>query len=147
MTIGANVFIGAILPPETLRAAYARAYEVPASRVALLPDPPESWPDADVVLECFGADIIPGDYPIQVQPWGPDTSRDTRDITRSLAVTLGVPVLTPAESDDPEAFDLVLPNGTIQRVSVMQDEDDGFRNTPEMQRLIATNTTAAARAA
>lgn len=136
MKIGSNVFIASILPTDILRAAYAVAYRVPESRVAVLPDPLESWPDADVVLERFGGDILPGDYPTQVQPWGPDDRTDSRDITRSLSIALGIPVLALSERDDDD-FELYLPDGAIHRVAVTQDDDGGLRNTPAMRLRIS----------
>lgn len=136
MNIGADIFIGAIIPAETLRTAFAHAYSVSVSRVAFLPKDMDVWPDADVVLDTFGNEPMPGDYPMQVQSWGPDALANNPAVTRSLAHELGVPIIAPADSYDPSDMEFHAPDGTTHHVSIDQDDDGGFRNTTEMRRMI-----------
>ncbi|MGC4106757.1 MAG: hypothetical protein QM753_10465 [Thermomicrobiales bacterium] len=147
MTIGSDIFIGAIVPADTLRTAFAHAYAVPVDRVVLLPEDLDAWPDADVVLDTFGNERVPGDYPMQVQSWGPEALASDPAITRSLAIELGIPIITDAGTDDPDGMALHLPDGSTHIVSVEQDDDEGFRNTIEMRRVIGRSHQIPARAA
>ena len=136
MGLGADIFIGSLLPTSTLRAATARAFSVPIDRVVYREIGESPWPDADVVLDYFD-ETIPGDYPLQLLPWVPDYRLET--IGTALAVMahdLGAPILTSADSDDPMDMELYLPDGTMHIVSVDQDEDGGIRNSPVMRALI-----------
>ncbi|MGN6486119.1 MAG: hypothetical protein ACTHMX_17145 [Thermomicrobiales bacterium] len=148
MSAGADYAIGAMVSRDAAVAAFSRAYGLPADRIAFLPDSMHPWPDADVILDMTGDAPIPGDYPIQIVTWDSD-ERSPRVIATSLAIALRSPVLIGADTYDPQDMELHLPDGTVHRVTVMQDEDDGFRNTPEMHALIATahSRTAQARAA
>ncbi|MGB3329840.1 MAG: hypothetical protein WBA46_12845, partial [Thermomicrobiales bacterium] len=86
-------------------------------------------------LHIAGSRPLPGDYPMQIVTWDSD-DRSPSTIADALAVELGAPIIIGAESYDPEDFELHLPDGSMQRVRVAQDDDDGIRNTPEMRRLI-----------
>ncbi len=136
MALGADIFIGAARSPEAIRAAAARAFGVPLNRVAYHEVDDAPWPDADVVLEVWDDTLRPGDYPLQILPWVPDACTDNPDTLTALSVALGAPILTAADSRDPTDQELHLPDGTTHRVSVSQDDDGGFRNTPFMRRLI-----------
>lgn len=138
MSAGADYTIGAMVSQDAAIAAFSCAYGIPADRIALLPDPVLQWPDADVVLDLASNSPLPGDYPIQIVTWDSDQHPQSA-VASSLAVVLGAPVLIGAESYDPEDLELHLPDGTASRVRVKQDDDDGFRNTPEMRRLIAAS--------
>jgi hypothetical protein len=52
----------------------------------------------------------------------------------AIARALGMPLLTDVEDD--EEMTLHLPDGTHHTVRLTQDDDDAFRVTPDMQRLI-----------
>jgi len=137
MSAGADYAIGAPVSWEAAVSAFAHAYGLPTDRVAVLSDAMLPWPDAEVILHMVGNGHLPGDYPTQIVTWdGDDRTPDA--IARGVAIALGVPILTGADTDDPQDMHLHLPDGTTHRVSVMQDDDDGIRNTPEMRRLIAT---------
>ena len=136
MDLGADIFIGATPPPDTLRAAVARAFAVPVDRVAIR-RAEAAWPVADVVLEDIDDDApVPGDYPLQLLPWASEERlTDLPPVLSALAQGLGAPVLT---SDDEryEIMNLYLPDGSAYDVDVDQDEDGGIRNTLQMRRLI-----------
>ncbi len=143
MGIGADIFIGAKTPPDTLRAAAARVFDVPVDRVAFR-NLGEPWPQAAVIFETVDDDLAPGDFPLQYLPWFPDDRVDDPATISALAQELGVPILTAADSYDPADQELHLPDGTMHCVSVWQDDDGGIRNTPEMRRLIAAHVPATA---
>ena len=144
MDLGADIFIGRYISSDTLRAAVGRAYDVPVSRVAIR-RAQTAWPLADVVLEYVSEDApIPGDYPIQILPWGPADRTDEPATLTALAVALGVPVLTSSDSFDPLDMELHLPDGVMYHVSVDQDDDGGIRNTAVMRRLIEQHAQSAA---
>ena len=131
-----DIFIGAMPSPETLRAATARAFGVPVDRVAFR-HPEEPWPSADVILEYMDDTFNPGDYPLQLLPWVHANRLATiGDSLSALARELGVPILTAADTYDPMEQELYLPDGSMYRVDVAQDDDDGVRNTAIMRRLI-----------
>jgi hypothetical protein len=136
MDIGADIFIGASTPPDVLRTATARVFRVPVDRVAYHAIDDDPWPDADVVLEVWDNTPAPGDYPLQILPWFPDDRVNDSATLSALAQELGAPILTAADSYDPADQELYLPDGTMERVSVWQDDDGGFRNTKRMQHLI-----------
>jgi hypothetical protein len=101
MDIGADIFIGAMPPPETLRVAAARAFGVPAERVAFR-HPEEPWPEADVILEYIDDTPNPGDYPLQLLPRvHADRLATIGDSLSALAREPGAPVVTAADSYDP----------------------------------------------
>ncbi len=136
MDLGADIFIGGLPSPETLKAAVAQAYSVPASRVAIR-RAETPWPDADVVLEYINENgVIPGDYPIQLLPWGPADRTDEPSTLTALSITLKAPILTSSDSHDPLDMELYLPDGAMYRVSVDQEANGGIRNTTIMRRLI-----------
>jgi hypothetical protein len=135
LDLGADIFIGAAPPPDTLRAAVAHAFDVPVDRVAIH-RAETAWPVADVVLEYIDDAPVPGDYPLQLLPWVPADRTDDPGTLTMLAVALGAPVLTSSDSYDPMDMELYLPDGSMHYVSVDQDEDGGIRNTLEMRRLI-----------
>ena len=136
MDLGADIFIGAAPPPETLRAAAARAFHVPVDRVTLRGIDDGPWPDADVILESWGDVRLPGDYPLQLLPWASEERLiDLPPVLSALAQALGAPVLT-ADDERYEIMNLYLPDGSAYDVDVDQDNDGGIRNTLEMRRLI-----------
>lgn len=145
MDLGADIFIGTITSPDTLRTAFARAFDLPADRVVVR-RAETPWPlFAEIVLEYVGDGApIPGDYPLQLLPWVPDGRSDEPAILTALAVALGTPVLTSADDDNDLLMDLYFPDGTIHGVLVDQDDDGGIRNTSEMRRLIASHLPAVA---
>lgn len=144
MDIGADIFIGAVPPPETLRASTARAFGVSIDRVAFR-HPEEPWPDADVILEYLDDTSNPGDYPLQLLPWvHADRLATIGDSLSALARELGVPIITAAASYDPMDQEFYLPDGSTYRIEVDQDDDDGVRNTAIMRRLIAEHSPATA---
>lgn len=136
MALGADIFIGAAIPPDTIRTAAAHAFGVPVDRVAYHEVSDAPWPDADVVLEVWDDTLRPGDYPLQILPWGPADRTNDSDTLTAFSVALGVPVLTAADSFDPTDQELYLPDRSMYRVSVSQGEDRGIRNTTIMRRLI-----------
>lgn len=135
MDIGADIFIGAHTHPDVLRAAAARVFDVPVDRVAFR-NLGEPWPQAAVIFETVDDALAPGDYPLQYLPWFPDDRVNDSATLSALAHELGAPILTAADSYDPADQELYLPDGTMERVSVWQDDDGGIRNTPIMRRLI-----------
>jgi len=146
MNVGTDIFIAATVSPESLRVAMAHAYGLSEDCVGIR-RPGEPWPNMPVIVEFVANGYAPGDYPTQFLPWGPVDRVDDPAVPASLAVTFGVPVLTAGDSYDPTEQVLFLPDGTAHRVSVDQDDDGGIRNTPEMQRLIATARAALTQAA
>ena len=152
MSVGLDFSVGTVAPPDVLRAVFARAYEIPFARVAIMPSDlfvraDDAWPDADVVIDFGGGGPFPGDYPLDIATWGEDDRTDDQTVASAIAVELGAPVLIAADSYDPADRELYLPDGTMHRVSVDQDDDGGIRNTPEMQRLIAAARAALTHAA
>ena len=135
MDIGTDIFIGANVSPEALRAAAARVFDVPVDRVAFR-NLGEPWPQAAVIFETVDDTPAPGDYPLQYLPWFPEDRVNDSATIAALAHELGAPILTAADSYDPADQELYLPDGTIERVIAWQDDDGGFRNTMRMRNLI-----------
>ena len=118
-----------------LRDAAASAFGVGPADVAvgllLVLRPP---PGSRVLLQRQPEDL-PGDFPA----WyglAVDASLQSRVVRAvdAIARSLGMPMLTDAEDD--EDMTLHLPDGTHHTVRLTQDDDDAFRITPEMRRLI-----------
>lgn len=143
MSAGADYAIGTVVSRNAAVAAFSRAYGLPADRIAFLPDSTAPWPDADVILHATGDGPLPGDYPTQIVTWDSD-ERAPGIIASSLAIALRAPVLIGADTYDPQDMELHLPDGTTYRVTVVQNEDDSIRNTPEMRHLIAAAQSRAA---
>jgi hypothetical protein len=145
MDLGADIFIGTMTPPDTLRTAFARAFDLSSDRVAVR-RAETPWPLlAELVLEYVGDGApIPGDYPLQLLPWVPDGRGDDPATLTTLAIALGTSVLTSADDDNDLLMNLYLPDGTIHGVLVDQDDDGGIRNTSEMRQLISSHVPAVA---
>jgi hypothetical protein len=144
MEVWSDIFIAAKIPADVLRKAFASAFNTTYDRVVLAPIG-AVIPDADVVLETIGSGYLPGDYPLQVLPSGPDGSTNDPGVLQKVAIALGVPIIA-GYGTDQEGMALYLPNGSMHPISVRQDDDNGIRNTVLMRRLIATGKTARTRA-
>jgi len=134
--LAGDMFIHSVIDPDILRTATARAFGLLPGRVGVrAPETP--WPDAEVVAEVWTPDLR-GDWPGQYILWVPSSDRGLLPTPLAdLARNLGVAVMMPADADDEDLMDLYLPDGSTHEVRVPQDEDDyGFRDTPEMRDLI-----------
>ncbi len=141
MDITGDFFIGTRIPAESLRAALARVMNMDPSDVRPIEASREDGDDRRVFIITI-ADDSAGDYPGQyIANVDVEVKRQFDRVLVDLAQDLHTPVLTGAGDD---LMNLFLPDGTVHRLYVEQDEDGGIRNTPEMRRLIANHSTVAA---
>jgi hypothetical protein len=141
MDVTGDFFIGTRIPADTLRAALARVMKMDPADVRPIEAPRENGDDRRVFLITIAEDSS-GDYPGQyIANVDAGIKRQFGRVLASLARELHAPVLTGVGDD---LMNLSLPDGTVHRLYVEQDDDGGIRNTPEMRRLIADHSRVAA---
>ena len=120
---------------DALREVAARAFGIDPKAVAIGPllalTPPTG---AQVVLQRQPEDL-PGDFPV----WyglAVDTYLMKR-VSRAIdTLTYGLGMTAISDADDEQDMTLHLPDGSGHVVRLEQGDDDAFRITPEMRRLI-----------
>jgi hypothetical protein len=136
LTMMSDILFREFPNPVKLRIAASRAFDIASGLVSVAelsgfaPIPA----DARVVM-LHEPEDMPGDFPgwygLAVDP---ALVMRVPHAVDAIARSLGTVLLTDAEDD--EEMTLHLPDGTHHTVRLAQDDDDAFRITPEMQRLI-----------
>ncbi len=140
MDITGDFFIGTRIPADTLHAARARVMKMDPADVRPIEAPREDGDDRRVFIITIGEGKA-GDYPGQyIANVDVEVKRRFDRVLSDLAQELHTPVLTLAD----DLMNMSLPDGTVHRLYVEQDDDGGIRNTPEMRRLIADHSATAA---
>lgn len=128
---------------DALRDAAARAFDVAPEAVAVGPllelTPP---PDSQVVMQRQPEDM-PGNFPT----WyglAVDGALVDRVPHALDAMVEGLGIAAISDADDDEDMTLHLPDGSGHIVHLVQGDDDAFRITPDMRRLIEEATRRAA---
>jgi hypothetical protein len=141
MDLTGDFFIGARIPADTLRATLARVMKMDPSDVRPIEAPREDGDDRRAFIITI-AENKAGDYPGQyIANVDVEVKQQFDHVLAGIAQELQTPVLTLAGDD---LMNLSLPDGTVHRLSVEQDDDGGIRNTAEMRRLIADHSKASA---
>lgn len=140
MDFPGDVYIRGHVQPESVRRALATSLGLPLAHVGIR-RPGSPYPvDVEAIAAPWIEDL-PGDWPCDYWLVMPEWSLDrVADVLGTLAVELGLPLMTGADAEDPFIMDLYLPDGSMHQVPFLQDDDGGFRDTPEITRLIASAT-------
>jgi hypothetical protein len=136
LTMMSDILFRDVPNPARLREAAARAFDVPVAQVNLRTvgdlDPVDPASRVQLIRQ---PERLPGDfadrYGLGVEPNLVDQVGPAVD---TIAHIIDTVLLT--DADDDAEMTLHLPDGTRHTVRLAQDDDDGFRITPEMRRLI-----------
>jgi len=140
MNLSGDIFIHDNITSDAIVAALAQSLRFSLAQVGVRRPGTPLPADVEAIVTPWIEDL-PGDWPCDYWLVLPDRMLNrVNDVLGTLAVELGLPVMTGADTDDPFIMHLFLPDGSVHEVPFLQDDDGGFRDTPEIARLIGAAT-------